>query len=413
MVTTFVSLRYRNYRLIWTSMLFSSSGQWMEQVALSWLVWTLTEDPFMLGAINGTRSLPFFLSPLAGVAADRIDRKKLMITTQFGVMILSFSMSLLVYSGLIRLWMVFIFAILAGTTWAFNQPVRQAIIPNLVPKKHIMNAVALGSSAMNMTRLIGPIGAGFIIAFVGVEGAFASKGLAYIAVILMTLFVKVPPIGEAANRLGIRQDLWSGFHYIWTNRMIFTLLVMALIPIVLVMPYIWSFMPVFADQVYDMGPEGMGILYGAVGLGALGGSLTVASLGNFRQKGLLLMLSGIVMGAMLILFGMSTYFPLTLIVLVGVGFPQTFYNSLTQTLIQMNITDDVRGRVMSILMLDRGLGPLGSFFAGLMASIVGAPGAVIIGGSLTLILAIFGFIFMPNIRKWDYNIPMVEVSKSS
>ena len=107
------------------------------------------------------------------------------------------------------------------------------------------------------------------------------------------------------------------------------------------------------------------------------------------------------------------YFPLTLIVLVGVGFPQTFYNSLTQTLIQMNITDDVRGRVMSILMLDRGLGPLGSFFAGLMASIVGAPGAVIIGGSLTLILAIFGFIFMPNIRKWDYNIPMVEVSKSS
>ena len=384
----------------------------MEQVALSWLVWTLTEDPFMLGAINGTRSLPFFLSPLAGVAADRIDRKKLMLATQFGVMILSFSMSLLVYSGLIRLWMVFIFALLAGTTWAFNQPVRQAIIPNLVPKKHLMNAVALGSSAMNLTRLIGPIGAGFIIAAVGVEGAFATKGLAYIAVIVMTLFVKVPVIADSSSRLGIRQNLWIGFDYIWSNRMIFVLLVMALIPIVFVMPYIWSFMPIFADQVYDMGPKGMGILYSAVGIGALGGSLTVASLGSFRRKGLLLMLSGIAMGAMLILFGMSTYFPLTLLVLVGVGFPQTFYNSLTQTLIQMNITDDVRGRVMSILMLDRALGPLGSLFAGTMAAVIGAPGAVIIGGSLTLGLAILGFIFMPNIRNWDYSISMMKVSKN-
>ena len=385
----------------------------MEQVALSWLVWTLTEDPFMLGAINGTRSLPFVLSPLAGVAADRIDRKKLMLATQFGVMILSFSMSLLVYSGLIRLWMVFIFALLAGTTWAFNQPVRQAIIPNLVPKKHLMNAVALGSSAMNLTRLIGPIGAGFIIAAVGVEGAFATKGLAYIAVIVMTLFVKVPVIADSSSRLGIRQNLWIGFDYIWSNRMIFVLLVMALIPIVFVMPYIWSFMPIFADEVYDMGPKGMGILYSAVGIGALGGSLTVASLGSFRRKGLLLILSGIAMGAMLILFGMSTYFPLTLLVLVGVGFPQTFYNSLTQTLIQMNITDDVRGRVMSILMLDRALGPLGSLFAGTMAAVIGAPGAVIIGGSLTLGLAILGFIFMPNIRKWDYSISMMKVSKNA
>ncbi len=416
-LATFSSLRYRDYRFLWGSMVFSSSGQWMEQVALSWLVWDLTKDPFMLGAIGGARAVPFFLSPLGGVAADRIDRKLLMLSTQIVVMTLSLGMALLLFLDVVQLWMVFVFTILSGVTWAFNQPVRQAIVPNLVPREQITNAVALSSSAFNLTRLVGPIAAGFIIAGVGVEGAFAAKGVAYVGVIGMIVLMKVPAISPRARRGSILANLAGGFSYVKSNTIVLTLLLIALIPMLVSMPYVMTFMPVFADEVYGIGPEGMGLLYTAAGIGSLGGTLTVASLGNFSRKGLLLLLSGVGMGVMLVLFGSASWMPvgglmralfgsestlpLTLLVLVGVGFPQMFTMSLTQTLLQMSITDEVRGRVMSIYMLDRALTPLGSLFAGTMGRQYGAPQAVVIGGILTAVLGVAALVFLPTIRNWN------------
>ncbi len=400
-LTTFSSLRYRDYRYLWGSMLFSSSGQWMEQVALSWLVWELTEDPLMLGAVNGARALPFLLSPLGGVAADRIDRKLLMLVTQVLVMALSLAMALLLFLDVIRLWMVFVFTLCSGVTWAFNQPVRQAIVPNLVPRAQITNAVALSSSAFNFTRLIGPIAAGFIIGWVGVEGAFAAKGIAYIGVVGMIMLMNVPPMPDRARKSSAYQNLIGGFRYVKGNPIVLSLLAMGLVPMLVSMPYIMTFMPVFADEVYEIGPEGMGLLYSAVGIGALAGTLTIASMGDFRRKGLFLLLSVVAMGVMLILFGWSRWLPLTLIILVGVGFPQMFSMSMTQTLLQMSITDDVRGRVMSIYMLDRALMPLGGLFAGWMGRLYGAPDSVVIGGVLTIILGLLALAWLPMVRNWE------------
>ena len=399
-ISTFSSFQYRDFRFLWGSMVFSSSGQWMEQVALSWLVWDLTNDPLMLGLINGARAIPFLLSPLGGVAADRIDRKLLMLLTQVAVMLLSASMAVLLYLDFIELWMVFAFTMTSGLTWAFNQPVRQAIVPNLVPRHEITNAVALTSSAFNLTRLVGPIAAGFIIAGVGAEGAFAGKAIAYVGVIGMIIFMRVPPIQRRARRESIYRSMMGGFEYVKGNPTVLALLLLALIPMMVSMPYMMAFMPVFADAVYGIGPEGMGMLYTFAGIGSLAGTFTVASLGRSKRKGLLLLLSGVAMGIMLILFGWSRQLWLTLIILVGAGFPQMFTMSMTQTLLQMSIPDEYRGRVMSIYMLDRALAPLGAGFAGVLGRLYTAPGAVMIGGALTMFLSLAALVFMPRIRNW-------------
>ena len=386
-------------------MVFSSSGQWMEQVALSWLVWELTKDPLMLGLINGARALPFLFSPLGGVAADRIDRKLLMLLTQIAVMLLSASMALLLYLDVIELWMVFAFTMISGLTWAFNQPVRQAIVPNLVPRHEITNAVALTSSAFNLTRLVGPIAAGFVIAGVGAEGAFAGKAIAYVGVIGMILFlqvppIQVPPIQRRARRESIYRSMMGGFEYVKGNPTVLALLVLALIPMLVSMPYMMAFMPVFADAVYGIGPEGMGMLYTFAGIGSLAGTFTVASLGRSNRKGLLLLLSGVAMGITLILFGWSRQLWLTLLILIAAGFPQMFTMSMTQTLLQMSTPDEYRGRVMSIYMLDRALAPLGAAFAGGLGRLYTAPGAVMIGGALTIFFSLAALMFMPRIRNW-------------
>ena len=284
-ISTFSSFQYKDFRFLWASMAFSSSGQWMEQVALSWLVWELTGDPLMLGFINGARAIPFLLSPLGGVAADRIDRKLLMLGTQVVVMLLSGFMALLLYLDLIELWMVFAFTMLSGLTWAFNQPVRQAIVPNLVPRHEITNAIALTASAFNMTRLVGPVAAGFIIGAVGAEGAFAGKAIAYVGVIGMIVFMRVPPIQRRARRESVFRSMMGGFEYVRGNPTVLALLVLALIPMLVSMPYMMAFMPVFADEVYGIGPEGMGMLYTFAGIGSLAGTFTVASLGQLRPQG--------------------------------------------------------------------------------------------------------------------------------
>ena len=406
---TFSSLRHRDYRLLWFSTLFSSTGQWMENIALSWLVWQLTGSPLLLGAVNGVRALPFFLSPLAGVAADRVDRKKLMLVTQVAVVVLSFSMAALVFFDVVEVWHVFVFTLLLGFSWTFNQPVRQAILPGLVPREELMNAVALQSTAFNITRLIGPMVAGILIALVGVEGAFAAKGFAYIGVTALILMMRVPPASGRAREASVRQNLVEGLRYVARNPTVLSLIAIAMIPVLFVMPYVMSLMPIFADEVYGIGPEGLGLLMSTLGVGALAGTLTVASLGNFRHRGLLLLGSGVAMGLMLTLFGLSKWLPLTLVVLVGLGFPQMAFMSLNMTLLQMSISDEIRGRVMSVYMLDRALVPLGSLLAGAVANYWGAPTAVVVGGSIATAAAAAAFVFLPRIRNWQETDPQAVV----
>lgn len=406
-LSTFTSLRYRDYRLLFFSIMFTSAGQWMEQIALSWLAYEMTDSPFMLGAINGMRAIPFLvLGPWAGVAADRMDRKKLMVLSQGYVMVLTGLMTVLIISGLLEVWHLFAFTLLNGAGWSFTQPVRQTLIPNLVPRKDLMNAVALQSAAFNSTRVLGPTAAGIILASLGAEGVFAIKTGLYVFIIGLLVLIHVPALPARDMSKSAGHELMEGFRYIWKNEVVFWLILLALIPMLFAMPF-QTLMPVFARDVLDVGPQGFGILVSASGVGALAGTLTVASLSGFQRKGLLLLGSGTGLGIALVLFAQSSAWmaareliilPVALLVLVFVGGFQMTYMSMTNTLLHMNITDEVRGRVMSIYMLDHGLTPLGSLFAGTMASLFSAPLAVTVMGLSCVGLAAVALVRVPRIR---------------
>lgn len=399
-ITTFRSLKHRDFRLLFFTIMFTSGGQWMQQIALSWMAYSMTDSAFMLGAINGMRAIPFLvLGPWAGVAADRMDRKMLMMVSQAWIMGLAIIMTLLIVTNLIQVWHLFAFTLLSGAGWSFTQPVRQTLVPNLVPREDLTNAIALQSSAFNLTRVIGPTIAGILLATVGPAGAFGCQAALYIFILAVTAMINVPPLAERlAGGPNAGRALLDGFAYIGKNEVVLWLIILALIPMMFAMP-LQSLMPVFARDVLDSGPEGYGIIVSFMGIGALTGTLIVASLTTFQRKGLLLLISASALGIAIILFSQSTLMPLSLFLLLFVGGFQMTYMSLNNTLLHLNITDEFRGRVISIYMLDQGLSPIGALFAGTIASFFGAPLAVSVMGLVCVGLAVVALVRVPRIRQ--------------
>ena len=396
--STFDSLRYREYRLLWFGTLFSSSGQWIQQVSLGWLTYALTGSPFLLGFINGLRSVPLLvLGPFGGVAADRMDRKRLMLTTQLSLMTVTAIFATIVFTGNANVWNIAVFTVLTGVAWAFNMPVRQSIVPNLVPRESLMNAMALNSAGFNVTRIVGPSLAGLMIATIGIGGNFTLQAFAYLGVAMMVWQMHLPPHQPRTDRVSVRSNLTEGARYVWNHPTIRPQMILALVPVVIALPYI-SLMPVFAKDVLHVGPSGFGVLMAAPGLGAVIGTLIIATLSSIERKGMLLFGSLLALGVTLILLALSRSFPLSigLLVLLG-GFQMTFMTT-NQTLLQLTTPDQFRGRVMGIYMLNQGLLPLGSLVAGALADLWSAPLAFILMGGAVLVLAALAFIRLPAMR---------------
>lgn len=395
---TFASLRYRDYRLLWFGTLFSSSGQWIQQVSIGWLTYALTGSPFLLGVVNGLRSLPLLvLGPFGGVAADRIERKRLMLTTQLFLMTVTAVFATIIATGHAHVWNIIVFSLLTGVAWAFNMPVRQSVVPSLVPRNALMNALALNSAGFNVTRIVGPTLAGLLIAAIGIAGNFYLQAMAYVGVAAMVWQMQIPPRNGPARDVSVRQDLLDGARYVWRHPTLRAQMTLALVPVVVALPYI-SLMPVFAKDVLNLGPGGFGLLMAAPGLGAVIGTLTIASAGDIRRKGLLLFGSLIALGVALVLFSQSRSFPLSLGLLVLVGMFQMCYMTTNQTVLQITTPDELRGRVMGIYMLNQGLLPFGSLFAGILADLWGAPLAVTAMGAVVLLLAGAAFLRLPSMR---------------
>lgn len=400
-LSTFASLRHRDYRYLWIGVLFSGCGQWIQQVTLSWMVYDMTGDAIQLGAINGMRSIPFLIAgPLAGVAADRWDRKTIMAASQGLLLISALAMALLIMAGLIEVWHLYAFTLATGIAWSFNMPVRQALVPALVPKEDLLNAVALNSAAFNLTRIVGPSLGGLLIAWFGVANNFILQAVVYAGVVAMIMMMHVPALIRGGMKKSVRGDLAEGLRYVWTDSAVLTLMVLALIPMVFSMPYV-SLMPMFARDVLNSGPEGLGLLMAAPGIGALAATFTLASLNNFRRKGLLLISAVTMLGVFLVLFSQSSWMPLSLLLLAVVGACQISFMATNNTLLQLLVPDELRGRVMSIYMLDQGLMPLGSMLAGVLAAGMGAPAAVTIMGAIVVVLATGAFVKVPAIRRME------------
>jgi MFS family permease len=397
---TFSTLRLRDFRYLWIGTSMMSGGQWIQQVTLNWLMYDLTGSTVLLGVLNGARALPFLISsPLAGVAADRMDRRALMVSTQSFLVVSAFLMGVLVASGMLEVWHLLVVTLVTGMAWSFNEPVRQSIVPTIVPREELTKAIALTSVAFNATKVLGPALGGALIAWFGAAGNFFVQGTAYLGVLVTIYAMRFPPTGREARRSSALANLKEGFSYIASTPAVFALMVGDLVIRVFAVPYL-ALMPVFQKDVLRVGPEGLGMLVAAAGFGGVLGVLTVASASDrLPRKGLVLIWGEVLLGFFLILFALTTSFPLALVLLVAVGYCQIVAMVMANTLIQAIVPDALRGRIMGLYMLDRGLIPLGSLFSGVTAHFIGAPATVAIMGLLVILLAAFLGWWTPLLRR--------------
>lgn len=396
------SLRYRNYRLLWFGQLVSSSGDWMDQVALNWLVVSHLYDgheaALPVAILNASRLVPILVfTPIGGVLADRMERRKLMFTTQAAAMVLAFILATLVATGFVEFWMVLAVSVGRGIMLSFNMPARQSLISQLVPPNALMNAIALNSATLNLTRIAGPlIAALFFITPFGIAGAFYFNGLTFLAVLACLAIMAVPPQPERA-RTGMLSDLTGGFSYINRTVVLRALVILAIVPMIFGMPY-QAMSAVVAKDVLGTGGEGFGLLTAATGVGAVSGALFVASLKSDARKGRLMLIGLCSFGLSIIVFAASSWFLLSLVALAAVGVCQQIYLASNNTLLQLHAEDEYRGRVMSTLFLSRGMVPLGTLIAGLATTVVGVQWALAAMASVLIVLALATARFAPRVR---------------
>ena len=400
-IQTFSSLRHKDLRYLLGGTFFMSAGNWIQQVTLGWLAYDMTQSAFMVGAIMGTRSIPFLVSgPIGGVLGDRMDRKKILLGAQVALCTLALTLAIILATGQVQVWHLFAFTFLSGTAWAFMNPVRMALVANVVPREDLMNAIALNSAAFNINRALGPAAGGLLIAYFGPATNFFLQSTMYLGVFASILPLHVPK----QERGGVREaSLFSNFvdgiKYIAGERTILALLILSFIPSLFVLPFTSGILPVFSEEVLHAGPEGLGFLLSAAGVGGLLGTIVVASLGNFRRKGLLLLGGSLGSGAAMLVFSQMTWMPLAMLFLAVVAGHDMVFRATNNTLIQTITPDQYRSRVMSILMMDHGLVPLGSLLAGTLAEFYGSPLAILVGGIVALTMVWFMAIAFPAIRR--------------
>ncbi len=399
-ISTFHALSIRSYRWLWIGNLFSSAGMWIQMATLGWVVYDLTGSGALLGGINGMRAIPMLLfAPLAGLAADKLDRRRLMITTNFIVIIVSVILGIGLIAGKVDVWHLFMFALIGGAVQVFNMPAQQTVVFDLVPRNVIPNAVALSTAAFNVTSVVGPSIAGFFIAWWGPGSNFLLQGAAFAAVILCIRMIVFPAKKAPLQRGSMGHNLLEGVKYVAKDRIARMLVLLALIPSILVMPAMMSLMPVFAKDVYNSGPNGLGLLMSATGVGGLGGALFSASIGHFEKRGVLQLVMLSISGVGLLLFSLSTNLYLSLPLIAVVGFAQMSYMNNNQTILQLSVPDHMRGRVTSLFMLNMALMPLSAIFFGIFTDAFGAPKTVTAAAVTVLVVALLISIFVPAVRK--------------
>ncbi len=395
------ALRHRNFRLFFMGQSISLIGTWMQRLALGWLVYRLTKSAFLLGLVGFANQIPlFFLAPFAGVLADRQNRQRLLLFTQVLAMVQAFILSLLVLTEQITIWQIIGLSLFLGFINAFDMPTRQSFLVEMIAdKRDLGNAIALNSSMVNAARLVGPASAGILIGLVGEGFCFLINGVSYLAVIFSLLIMKIVPKQKSVAKTNIWQELRAGLSYVSAFEPIWaTLLLLSLVSL-MALPYA-VLMPVFARDVLHGGPQLLGFLMGAAGVGALLGALYLASKRTVIGLDRLIPLATLVLGAGLMAFSFSRLYWLSFSLMLLIGIGQMIQMASSNTLIQTIVADDMRGRIMSFYgVAFMGVQPVGSLFAGFLANKIGATRAVFIGGLVCLIGALFFFRRQTAIRE--------------
>jgi len=384
------AFKYRNYRLFFAGQGISLIGTWMQRIAMSWLIYRLTGSVFLLGLVGFTGQIPtLIIAPYAGVIADRLNRLRIIIVTQALSMLQALALSILVLTGTIQIWHIISLSIFLGVVSAFDVPARQSFIVEMVEdKKDIGNAIALNSFMFNSARLIGPSVGGILIAAVGDGICFLINAISYIAVIIALFAMRVKPKQRIASIKRVWQELKEGAAYAFGFPLIKNILLLLGLISLVGMPYT-ILMPVFAKDILGGGPHTLGFLMAGVGCGALGGATFLASRRSAQGLENIIPVASAIFGIGLISFSLSRVFLSSLILMALCGFGMMVQMASCNTLIQTIVDDDKRGRVMSFYSMSfMGTAPFGSLMAGGMASRIGAPNTLIIGGIACILGAI-------------------------
>ena len=386
------ALGHRNYRLYWSGQLVSLVGTWMQNVARGWLVLQLTNSAFWLGMVGLANSLPVLaLSLWAGTIVDTVSKRTLVIITQAISMVAAFVLSALTFTQTVQVWHVLAISLMLGTVFAFDAPARQTFTVELVGKDDLMNAVALNSAIFNGARVAGPAIGAVALAWQGPGLAFFINGLSYLAVLIGLLMIKLPPHVRKQHSSNSFNRMMEGLQYVRKHDTIAVLMLLVSTVSIFAFPYA-VLMPIFADQVLDVGTGGYGMLMAFSGIGSLLGalSLTVQSGRSSTKRGRIVLMGAVGLPVFLFVFALSPVYPLSLAMLIGVGWTMISINATINTLIQTTVPDELRGRVNGVYaFLFIGMAPLGNLQAGLLADHLGAPLAVAIGAVICALVVIY------------------------
>ena len=390
---------FRDFRVLWLGAFTSTTGSWMQQVAQRWLVLTLTGSAFFLGLESFLAQLPILLFTLiGGVIADRKDRRYLLIGSQYVQMTSAFILAALVYFDVVQIWHILLLSFVSGCGQAFGGPAYQSLLPALVPKQTLPNAIALNSIQFNLARVFGPLIAGITLAALGTAACFGLNGLSFFVVIiaLMSLRVKhVPP----TNQRSMMEELRGGLSYVKHEGALLTLTILAFMTTFLGLPLL-TLLPVVTQSVFQEGVGQYSQMLAFSGTGAVIGALIVAWLGKFKRMGLTLLCMQVAFGALIIAFSFSRIMLLSELLLLLSGATLIMVFSLVTSLVQLAVPNELRGRVMSIFMLAfRGGMPLGDLMGGFLASQISATFVLTLNGPLLVFVACYFLVRSHGIRE--------------
>ncbi len=396
---TLRALRYRNFQLFFAGQLISLIGTWMQSVAQSWLVYRLTGSAALLGLVSFAGQIPIFiLSPIAGYTADRLNRHRVVIATQSASMLLALVLAALTLTDRIRIWELFVLAAMLGVVNAFDIPARQSFLVEMVGRADLMNAIALNSSMFNGARIIGPAIAGILVARIGEGWCFFANGISYAAVIWGLLLMKVDPFRPAPASMSALETIREGFQYVARTLPIRAIVMLIAVISFAGMPYT-VLMPIFADRILHAGAQGLGLLMGATGVGALCGALLLASRTGLKGFTLLIPCAAALFACSLGAFAASGVMWLSCTVLVIAGFAVMVQVGASNTLIQSMVPDRLRGRAMSVYsMMYIGIGPFGAMAGGFAAGSFGPRFTTFAGAAVCLVAGGVFALCLPAIR---------------
>jgi MFS family permease len=395
-ITTFNAFKSRNYRLYFVGQSISLIGTWMQKTAVSWVVYSLTHSKFMLGLSLFASLFPAFIfSFLGGVTADRYNRYRLLLITQVASMLQAVLLTLLIISKHYNVWAILALSFVLGAINAFDVPARQSLVNELIEdKKYLGNALALNSSMVNLSRLIGPAIAGIILEKFGDVFCFGSNAVSFIAVITSILMMRLPKTRTTHHEKNIIQDLKDGWTYLKNTKSIKFIISMLAFISLFALPFS-TLIPVYAKDIFKGTASTFGIIDSMIGLGAFGGAMFLASLKPGSNLRKVLAVNTVIFGAGLVLFSHMQYYPLALVCAMLAGFGMMSQVTITNTLVQTTADPKMRGRMISFYaMAFFGMQPLGGLIVGSVSQVIGVPNTVLAEGCIAIFIGYLHFRFL-------------------